>query len=45
MLDCTDSSTFVCEIAETVRTALPDCSADSSSFVCAVVDFLQTLRG
>ena len=31
-------------MAEALRAALPDCSADSSSFVCAVVDFLQTLR-
>ena len=31
-------------MAEALRAALPDCSADSSSYVCAVVDFLQTLR-
>ena len=31
-------------MAEALRAALPDCSADSSSYVCAVADFLQTLR-
>ena len=31
-------------MAEALRAALPDCSADSSSFVCAVSEFLQTLR-
>lgn len=30
-------------MAEALRAALPDCSADSSSF-CAVAEFLQTLR-
>ena len=30
-------------MAEALRAALPDCSADSSSF-CAVADVLQTLR-
>ena len=30
-------------MAEALRAALPDCSADSSSF-CAGVEFLQTLR-
>ena len=31
-------------MAEALRAALPDCSADSSSFFGAVADFLQTLR-
>ena len=31
-------------MAEGLRAALPDCSADSSSYVCAGVEFLQTLR-
>ena len=31
-------------MAEALRAALPDCSADSSSSVCAVADFMQTLR-
>ena len=30
-------------MADALRAALPDCSADSSSF-CAVVEFMQTLR-
>ncbi len=30
-------------MAEALRAALPDCSADSS-IVCAVAEFLQTLR-
>lgn len=29
-------------MAEALRAALPDCSADS--YICAVADFLQTLR-
>ncbi len=31
-------------MAEALRAALPDCSADSSSTICAVAGFLQTLR-
>ena len=31
-------------MADALRAALPDCSADSSSSVCALAEFLRTLR-